>query len=193
MQTGLRRAHDPAAALPFIVPFRRGYRLDPSDALPAMTYITRRLSHRSILLRSPRDLASALLLTAIALSGLWFGRDWETGTLASVQAGFFPRLICLALLALGVLILVQALRRHAATPSRWSWRPSLAITVAVLAFAAVLNQVGLVLALLALVGIGGLAGQPLPPVRLATLWATLATACIAIFSWGLGLPLPIWP
>lgn len=158
-----------------------------------MTYLTRRLSGRPFSLRPQVDIASALLICAVAAFGLWAGRDWEVGTLASMQAGFFPRLICLMLLALGLLTLGLALWRKGAALEGWAWRPGLAITLAVLAFAAVLDRAGLVLAILALVGIGGFAGRPLRPLPFATLWATLATACVAIFSWGLGLPLPIWP
>lgn len=158
-----------------------------------MTYITRRSEGRPLLLRSPQELASTLLISAISLAGLWIGRDWETGTLASVQAGFFPRLVCLMLLFLGIANLLRAMAGEGAATPSWSWRPSVAITAAVLSFAAVLDRAGLVFAILALIAIGGFAGRPLRPVALAVLWVSLAGSCVAIFSWGLGLPLPIWP
>ncbi|AWK87688.1 tripartite tricarboxylate transporter TctB family protein [Azospirillum thermophilum] len=155
-----------------------------------MTHITRSPPVR---VRSPRELAAAFLISAIALAGLWIGRDWETGTLAMVQAGFFPRLICVLLLATGLATLAGALAATDGTGSGWAWRPVAAITASVLSFAALLDRIGLVLAILALIVIGGLAGRPLRPVPLAMLWAVLATSCVALFSWGLGLPLPIWP
>lgn len=144
-------------------------------------------------LRSPQDLAAGLLLGAIALAGLWLARGWDAGTLAMMQAGFFPRLVCVLLLAMGLLTMARALTADRPTAFGWAWRPAVAITVAVVAFAALLDRLGLVLAILALIGIGGFAGRPLRPGPFAALWAGLATGCVAIFSWGLGLPLQIWP
>lgn len=158
-----------------------------------MTYITRPPDGRLSLMRSPQELGSSLLIGAISLAGLWIGRDWEVGTLASVQAGFFPRLVCVLLLLLGLANLLKALAGGIAAAPRWSWRPTAAITVAVISFATVLDYAGLVLAILALIGIGGFAGQPLRLRALISLWVSMAASCIVIFSWGLGLPLPIWP
>ncbi|SMH54396.1 Tripartite tricarboxylate transporter TctB family protein [Azospirillum lipoferum] len=144
-------------------------------------------------LRSPQDLAAGLLLSAIALGGFWLARDWDVGTLAMMQAGFFPRLVCFLLLMMGLATMMRAVTADGPSVLGWAWRPSLAITAAVLAFAALLDRLGLVLAILALIGIGGFAGRPLRPAPFTALWAGLATGCVAIFSWGLGLPLQIWP
>ncbi|PWC32593.1 tripartite tricarboxylate transporter TctB family protein [Azospirillum sp. TSO35-2] len=158
-----------------------------------MTHTRTPPRRRSPRLRSPQDLVAGLLLSAIALGGLWLARDWAAGSLALMQAGFFPRLICALLLAMGLATMLRGLTADGPPAQGWAWRPSVAITVAVVAFAALLDRLGLVLAILALIGIGGLAGRPLRPGPLTALWATLATGCIAIFSWGLGLPLQIWP
>ncbi|WP_042696083.1 tripartite tricarboxylate transporter TctB family protein [Azospirillum sp. B506] len=143
--------------------------------------------------RSPQDFLAGLLLSAIALGALWLARGWEVGSLAMMQAGFFPRLICCLLLALGLATMLRGLTADRPVTLRVAWRPSVAITIAVVAFAALLDKLGLAVAILALIGIGGLAGRPLRPGPFAALWATLASACVAIFSWGLGLPLQIWP
>ncbi|MFP5512024.1 MAG: tripartite tricarboxylate transporter TctB family protein [Alphaproteobacteria bacterium] len=158
-----------------------------------MTHTLRSPRSAASRLRSPQDLAAGLLLSAIALGGLWLARGWEAGSLAMMQAGFFPRLVCYLLLAAGLASLLRGLTAEGPATLAWAWRPSVAITVAVIAFAAVLDRLGLVLAILALIGIGGLAGRPLRPGPFTALWATLATTCVAIFSWGLGLPLQIWP
>ncbi|CAO3354707.1 tripartite tricarboxylate transporter TctB family protein [Azospirillum palustre] len=158
-----------------------------------MTHTLRSPRPAAFRLRSPQDLAAGLLLAAIALGGLWLARSWEAGSLAMMQAGFFPRLICYLLLVSGLATMFRALTADAPAALAWAWRPSVAITVAVVAFAALLDKLGLVLAILALIGIGGLAGRPLRPGPFTALWATLASACVAIFSWGLGLPLQIWP
>lgn len=144
-------------------------------------------------IRAPLDLAAGLLMAGIGLAALWIGRDWNTGTLAYVQSGFFPRMISVLLVVFGVIIAGRSLLLHGVGFSGWAWRPLTGISVAVLAFAATLETLGLVPAVLLLVGLGNLAGQPLGLKPLAALGAALALGCIAIFVWGLGLPMKVWP
>lgn len=143
--------------------------------------------------RAPQDLASGLLITVLGLTALWLGRDWPTGTLASVQSGFFPRMIGLLMVLAGAVVTGRSLLFHGAALPSWGWRPLLGVTAAVLAFAGTVETLGLVPAVLILVGLGNLAGQPLRPVPLALLGGALATGCVALFVWGLGLPLRVWP
>lgn len=144
-------------------------------------------------IRSPQDLAAGLLMTGIGLTALWIGRDWNVGTLAYVQSGFFPRMISTLLVLFGLVTAGRSLMLHGAALSGWAWRPLIGVTVAVLGFAAALETLGLVPAVLLLVGLGNLAGQPLRLGPLAVLGAVLALGCIAIFVWGLGLPMKVWP
>lgn len=144
-------------------------------------------------IRSPQDFAAGAVLCAIAVAGLWFGRHWETGTLANVGSGLFPRLICILLLGFGGYILIRSLQHSGASLSGWAWRPLLAVTASMLAFAVTIERAGLVVAVAAVVVVGSLAGAPLGLIRLAALVAVLAFLCTAMFIWGLGLPLQVWP
>ncbi|WP_237908279.1 tripartite tricarboxylate transporter TctB family protein [Azospirillum brasilense] len=143
--------------------------------------------------RAPQDLAAGLLIAAFGLAALWLGRDWPTGTLAYVQSGFFPRMIGLLMVLAGAVVTGRSLLAHGAGLPACGWRPLLGVTAAVLAFAGTVELLGLVPAVLILVGLGNLAGQPLRPVPLAFLGGTLAAGCVALFVWGLGLPLRVWP
>ncbi|WP_349591899.1 tripartite tricarboxylate transporter TctB family protein [Azospirillum argentinense] len=143
--------------------------------------------------RAPQDLAAGLLITSFGLIALWMGRDWPTGTLAYVQSGFFPRMIGILMVLAGAMVIGRSLLNHGAALPSWGWRPLLGVTAAVLAFAGAVETLGLVPAVLILVGLGNLAGQPLRPVPLALLGGVLAAGCVALFVWGLGLPLRVWP
>lgn len=143
--------------------------------------------------RAPQDLAAGLLIAGFGLGALWLGRDWPTGTLAYVQSGFFPRMIGLLMVLAGAVVAGRSLLLHGAALSSWGWRPLIGVTAAVLAFAGAVESLGLVPAVLILVGLGNLAGQPLRPVPLALLGGALAAGCVALFVWGLGLPLRVWP
>lgn len=143
--------------------------------------------------RAPQDLAAGLLIAAFGLGALWLGRNWPTGTLAYVQSGFFPRMIGLLMVLAGALVTGRSLLLHGAALPSWGWRPLAGVTAAVLAFAGTVETLGLVPAVLILVGLGNLAGQPLRPAPLALLGGALAAGCVALFVWGLGLPLRVWP
>lgn len=143
--------------------------------------------------RAPQDLAAGLLIAAFGLGALWLGRDWPTGTLAYVQSGFFPRMIGLLMVMAGAVVTGRSLLAHGAALPSWGWRPLFGVTAAVLAFAGTVETLGLVPAVLILVGIGNMAGQPLRPAPLVLLGGALAAGCVALFVWGLGLPLRVWP
>lgn len=143
--------------------------------------------------RAPLDLGAGLLIAAFGIGALWLGRDWPTGTLASVQSGFFPRVIGMLMVLAGALVTGRGLLTHGAAWPSWGWRPLIWVTAAVLAFAGTVETLGLVPAVLILVGLGNLAGQPLRPVPLLLLGGALAAGCVALFVWGLGLPLRVWP
>ncbi len=140
-----------------------------------------------------QDLVAGLLIAAFGLGALWLGRDWPTGTLAAVQSGFFPRMLGLLLVLSGAITAGRGLLSADSGLSAWAWRPLIGVTVAVLAFAAALESLGLVAAVLLLVGLGNLAGQPLRLLPLLLLGGALAFGCIALFVWGLGLPLQVLP
>lgn len=140
-----------------------------------------------------QDLVAGLLIAAFGLGALWLGRDWPIGTLAAVQSGFFPRMLGLLLVLSGAITAGRGLLSADSGLSAWAWRPLIGVTVAVLAFAAALESLGLVAAVLLLVGLGNLAGQPLRLLPLLLLGGALAFGCIALFVWGLGLPLQVLP
>lgn len=145
------------------------------------------------LVSAPIDLAIGLLLAAIGTAALWIGRDWPAGTLAEMQAGFFPRLLAAALLVGGLVLIGRSVLTTAEPMPRVSWRPLLGVTAAVVAFALTLERLGLALAILTVVTIGSTAGAGLGPVALLILWLALTGLCSVIFVWGVGLPIPLTP
>jgi hypothetical protein len=67
------------------------------------------------------------------------------------------------------------------------------ILPAIVAFALLLESVGLVLASIALLGIGALAARDMTLRQFALLAIVLLVLVLAVFVWGLGLPVKVWP
>ena len=141
------------------------------------------------------DVLSGLLFIALAVFGLWISRDYPVGTALRMGTGYVPRLLCWVLLGLGAIVLVQGLRRPS-PPLRSTaiaWRAVLSVTIAIVAFALSLEQLGLVIAIVLLTGIGALATRALRPLETAIAALVLIVLSWGIFIAGLGLAIPIWP
>jgi putative tricarboxylic transport membrane protein len=141
------------------------------------------------------DVLSGLLFIAIAAFGLWVSRNYPVGTALRMGTGYMPRLLCWILLGLGVIVLIQGLRQQAAPlrASPQAWRAVLSVTLSLVAFGLSIERLGLVLAILLLTGIGALATRSLRLVETAIAALALIALSWAIFIYGLGLTIPVWP
>ena len=140
-----------------------------------------------------QDVLAGLMFMSLGLLGLWLGHDLEVGTAGAMQAGYFPRMICLLLLGLGAVLATTALFRDGVPPRGWAWRPFLCVTSSALSFVLLLKPFGLVLTLLVTVALANLAGRPLRLLPLLLLSAILIAVNVGVFVFGLGLPIPLWP
>lgn len=141
-----------------------------------------------------KDVLAGAFFVAIAGSALWISRNYPMGTAFRMGTGYIPRLLCWILLGLGIAILTQALRRReppgAETARR---RPLIFVPASLIAFALTIQRFGIVVAALLLIAIGSLAGRELRPAETAIAAGFLIILTLAIFVWGLGLPIPVWP
>jgi putative tricarboxylic transport membrane protein len=152
--------------------------------------------HSPLHIIARKNVLAGLMFIAIAALGLWVSRDYPIGTALRMGTGYVPRLLCWILMGLGAAIVVQGLREKDAPPERTSWRqlmPIVVVTTSLIAFALAIEQLGLVLSIVLLVGIGAIAARDIK------LWETLIAAVVlialswAIFILGLGLTIPVWP
>jgi hypothetical protein len=145
-------------------------------------------------LRRP-DVLAGLMFIGFALLGLWLSRNYPIGTAVRMGTGYVPRLLCWILLLLGAVILIMGLRAadaEDAQPGR-RLRPIVLIPAALIAFALTIERLGIVMAGLLLIGIGALGGRDMRIVEVIAAAAALVFFTWAIFVWGLGLPIPVWP
>jgi len=142
----------------------------------------------------PIDLAAGCLSALIGAGGLWLARDWPLGTPTDPGSGAFPVLVCLGLIALGIWIGARPL--IATTGARLSaggLRPAFLVTLSVVSFALLLDQIGLFASILILVLIADRAGARPRPLVMTVFGAGLAGGCVLLFVQGLGLPIRVWP
>lgn len=140
-----------------------------------------------------KDFLAGMMFVAFGLLGVWLARTLPAGTASAMEAGYFPRLVCGLLIAVGALLAIVALFRASGLPERGHWRPITLITLSSLAFAVLLKPLGLVLALLVSTVLASLAGPSVRPVPLALLCAFLIATVVGIFVFALKVVIPLWP
>jgi hypothetical protein len=151
------------------------------------------LDARQVLRR--KDVLAGLMFIAIAAIGLWASRNYPIGTAGRMGTGYVPRLLCWILLGLGVVVLLQGLRARASVLERGPsvWRALIIVPASLLVFAFAIGPLGVIAAIVLLVAVGHLAGRETRVLESAAVAAALVVLTLAIFVWGIGLPIPVWP
>jgi putative tricarboxylic transport membrane protein len=143
--------------------------------------------------RNPQDFAAGLFFLAIASFALWVAWGYPVGTAVRMSSGYFPRLLCLLLLVIGAFVSLRALAVDGPAITRVRLRPVLFVTVAVVVFAYAIQTLGVVLATILLTVTGGYASPRVRFIEMLAAGIVLSVLVIAIFVWGIGLPIPVWP
>lgn len=138
-----------------------------------------------------KDVLSGAVFAAVGAAGLWFGQDYAMGTAFRMGPGYFPRLLCGLLVALGLIIAVKGVVGRADMPEALHWRPLIMITLAILAFAGLISNFGLLPAAAAVALLGASAGPEFRPIEGVLIAAALSAAALGIFKYGLSMTMPI--
>jgi len=142
-----------------------------------------------------KNVLAGLMFMAVALLGLWLSRNYPVGTALRMGTGYVPRLLCWTLLALGAAVALQGVfgANDQISEEGPPWRALIFVTLSLVAFALTVERLGLVVASALLIFIGGVASRHLRIVEVAVTALVLVTLCVAIFIWGLALPIDVWP
>jgi hypothetical protein len=143
-----------------------------------------------------KDVLAGLMFLAIAIAGLWISRDYPIGTATRMGTGYVPRLLCWVMLGLGFVILIQGLRAAPVGPrsqASFAWHPVVFVAGSLALFGVTIERLGLVVAIALLVGVGAVASRSLRPVETILAALVLIALAWAIFIFGLGLTIRLWP
>jgi hypothetical protein len=146
-----------------------------------------------IRVRNPQDLLAGLFFLVIAAGALWVAWDYPTGSAVRMSSGYVPRLLCLLLALIGLLVALRSFVIEGPALAAVRPRPLVLITAAVVVFAFSIQTLGLVIATVLITMIGGFASPQVRVIEMIAAAAVLALLTTAIFVWGIGLPIPIWP
>lgn len=144
-------------------------------------------------IRHSKDFFAGLIFIAVGVIAVIVGRDYSLGTTTRMGPGYFPALLGWLLAILGAIILFRSIWFDGPGIGHVGYRPLALILIAMLAFAALLETAGLVVAVSALIVIGCLASTESRMREIGPLVIALTVVALGLFVYGLGLPLKIWP
>lgn len=143
---------------------------------------------------SIKDIVGGALLCLVGAGALALAWQLPFGTSSRMGAGFFPIISAAGLLGLGLLlIIIRPDRDSEPDPRRTNWRALVFVIAGLMAWALLLQPLGLVAATVALCLIAAFAHPAPHPLRVGVTTVVLPLMGWAIFILGLGMPLRAWP
>lgn len=143
--------------------------------------------------KSLRDILAGLIFLACGLAFGIAAARYPIGTALRMGPGYFPLVLSglLGLLGLGIVARGVLAAEAEGTLGLVPWRGLVLILGALVLFGAMVKGLGLAPALFATAFASALASRHNGPVSVAVLAAALTLFCVLIFSFGLGVPVPL--
>lgn len=145
------------------------------------------------MIRHPQDFFAGLVFLGFGVGAIAIARHYPMGSAMRMGPGYFPAILGGLLILTGLALALRAFRLQGDPVGTWAVRPLLLVHGAVVAFALLVQPLGLVVATLALVVLSRLGGWDARAGEVAVLFVCLAGLAVGLFVYGLGLPFRIWP
>jgi putative tricarboxylic transport membrane protein len=144
-------------------------------------------------IRAPKDFWSGVMFCGFAVVGLIAARGYSLGAAGKMGPGYFPLLLGGVLAALGIILIARSLVLEGEPLPRFHVAPLAVIAIAVCLFGALIEPLGLVVALAVLTVLCAWAGPQFRLSETLALTVALIVFSIGVFAYALGLPLNLWP
>jgi hypothetical protein len=140
-----------------------------------------------------KDFWAGTLYIVFGVAGYWIGQNYPMGSAARMGAGFFPAILSLSLVCIGLLSVGRSIVWHGETVQRIAWKPLFVIVSATILFGIFLQFAGLIVALFVLVLATAAASRHFRFDIKAVFGLVLLIAfCALVFVVGLGVPMPLF-
>jgi putative tricarboxylic transport membrane protein len=142
-------------------------------------------------IKSPQDLAAAIMLLLIGIAGLWFGRDYEVGTASRMGPGYMPMALSWCLIIFGIVVGVRALKLRGPAVDPIVWRTNVLILGGILCFAFLIRSAGLAAATFVVTVLSAFASRDSRWKETIVLGVFLAILCVLVFVYALRQSIPV--
>ena len=140
-----------------------------------------------------QDYAGGMFLIVIAVVGIAGTLNLNFKTTTGVGPGMMPRATGFIIVALGLILVINALFKRGQGLDRWSIRGIIFVLGSALLFGWTIRPLGLIVAGPLAVVVSAFADRETKWIEVVIFSVVMTFLCILLFSYGLKLPIPIWP
>jgi len=146
-------------------------------------------------IRNHRDLWAGIMFFAFGATFALLSQQYQMGTAAKMGPAYFPTVlgVLLALIGLAIFAGAFAVSNHEARVETIGWREIGLVLGAVALFALALPKLGIVVAIIALIGVSSLASHEFSLRDTVISVVVLLILSYVVFVKGLELQFPLWP
>lgn len=142
-------------------------------------------------IRSNKDFWAGMMFIVTGAVAMSVARGYRFGTALRMGPGFFPSVLGGILILIGLWVLVAGLRKSEKIQGTWSLRALIVLPATIALFGVLMEYVGFIPALAALIFGAAAAGREFRFVEVAFVALFLTVLSLGVFIWGLGLPYPL--
>lgn len=142
-------------------------------------------------IRNVKDFWTGIIYIAFGFAAVILSRDYGMGTAVKMGPAYFPTILSILLILIGVISLVRSFIKKGSPVGAFAFKGLLLITISIILFGFIVRGAGLIIALPVLVMVSSYASSRFRWQYSLVLAAGLTVFCILIFQKALGVPLPI--
>jgi hypothetical protein len=140
-----------------------------------------------------KDFYTGLIFIFFGIIAILEARHYVMGNAARMGPSYFPSIIGIILVLLGLIISVRPLWLSGNANERIVLGPLLLVTFAVLTFTVLIESLGLVLATLPLIVISSFGHVEFNLRKVIVLYLVLVASAVCVFVYLLKIPFRVWP
>ena len=146
-----------------------------------------------MLIRSPKDFWAGLLFMGLGIGAIAVGSRYNLGTAARMGPGYFPRILGILLIVLGLIITFRGVQARGDAVPKWHWRPTLVVLGSVVLFGLIVAKIGVAISTVVLIVASSAASHEFRPKEAVVAGVLLSALAVGVFVIGLKLQIGIWP
>jgi len=142
-------------------------------------------------IRNNKDFWAGMMFLWTGFGAMFIARNYLFGSTLRMGPGYFPMILSGILILFGIYVTVRGLRNNEKIQGNWSIRALIVLPLSIVTFGILVNLVGFVPALVALIFLSAASGSEFKLIEVLLLTVLLTVLSVVVFIWGLGLPYPL--
>lgn len=142
--------------------------------------------------KHPQDFWSGILFASVGALALWLGKGYAFGTMTRMGPGFLPTVLAWGLVGIGAFLVARSFLLRGEPIASSAVRPQIMIVIAIVAFALLIERVGLAPTVIVTGILAALATSEMRWRETLPLVAFMSALCVLLFIKLLGQTMQPW-